>query len=154
MYFHWALHICLGLFLALQNKSARICLIVFECTRIPRFGKWNNVKKRPCCHIEAGESCGFIPDRLKTWPKPLHSYPFIKPSRNEAFRHFIVNFIKWLPWNRWPVTKTFVSVFVIYSHVLWPYKVLLPSTGSEIRYQTCTSQKVNNLLSYLRIRFS
>ena len=30
---------------------------------------------------------------------------FIKASRNEAFRDFLVNFIKWLPWKQWPSQK-------------------------------------------------
>ena len=44
-----------------------------------------------------------VPDRLKTWPKALHSYSFIKLSRNEAFKHFLVNFIKRLPCKQWPL---------------------------------------------------
>ena len=68
----------LGLFLVVPNKSARICLIVFGCT--PRFGKWNNVKKWPCCHIEAGESCGFIPDRLETFIRIFSlNFPEMRP---------------------------------------------------------------------------
>ena len=38
-----------------------------------------------------------FPAKLETWPKAFHSYSFIKRSRNEAFRYFLVNFIKWLP---------------------------------------------------------
>ena len=41
-----------------------------------------------------------FPTRLGTWPTAFHSYSFIKRSRNEAFRHFSVNFIQRLPWKR------------------------------------------------------
>ena len=38
--------------------------------------------------------------RFKTRAIAFRSYSFIKHSRNEAFRHFLVNFIKLLPWKR------------------------------------------------------
>ena len=46
-----------------------------------------------------------FPATLETWPKAFHSYPFIKRSRNDAFRHFLVNFIKRFPWKQWPLEK-------------------------------------------------
>ena len=41
-----------------------------------------------------------FPARLETGPIVFHSYSTIKHPRNEAFRHFLVNFIKPLPWKR------------------------------------------------------
>ena len=37
-------------------------------------------EKWPCCHIEAGESCGFIPDRLKTFIRIFSlNFPEMRP---------------------------------------------------------------------------
>ena len=46
-----------------------------------------------------------FPARLETLPKVFHSYSFIRCPRNEAFRHFLVNFIKRLPKKQRPLQK-------------------------------------------------
>ena len=82
----------------------------------PKFEKWKNTKKWSRSHVEAGRTCGFIPGtswQTKTWSKTFHSNSIIKLSRNEAFRHFLVNFIKRLAWKRWPLQKCWLQ-FLLY----------------------------------------
>ena len=38
--------------------------------------------------------------QLQMQPKGFHSYSFIKFSRNEAFGHFLVDYIEWLAWKQ------------------------------------------------------
>ena len=66
------------------------------------------MKKWSRSHVEAGKLADLFlvfPARLETWPKVFHLYSFIKHSKNEAFKHFLVNFVKRLPWKRWPLQK-------------------------------------------------
>ena len=58
-----------------------------------------------------------FPGQLKTRPNTFHSYSFIKPSANETFRHFLVNFIERLSWKRKPLQK-FQPQFSSHSYYL------------------------------------
>ena len=55
-----------------------------------------NAKKWPRSQVEAGKLANLFlifPTRPKAWTKAFHSYSFIKLSRIEVFRPFLVNFI-------------------------------------------------------------
>ena len=115
-------HICLWSFLVIRNKSARIYLNIFGDFVIQSL-KSGQTRKRGLVPISRQEKPAYLflvfPARLETWQKAFHSYSFIERSRNEAFRHFLVNFIKWLPWKRWPL-ETFwfqfwLCIFMFYA---------------------------------------
>ena len=76
-------------FAAITNKSTRICLNNFGDTVI------QSLKRGKLADLLL-----LFTARLGTWPKAFYSYSFNKFPRNEAFRHFLFNFIKWLPWKR------------------------------------------------------
>ena len=84
----------------------------------PKFEKWKNTKKWPRCHIEAGKSCRFIPDRdLRHDQKPFHSYsslnfPEMRPLSTYSQFYQVVTL------EMMTLTKILVSVFIIYSHII------------------------------------
>ena len=45
----------------------------------------------------------------------FHSYAFIKRSKNEAFRHFLFDLTKWLPWKRGPLEKLQLQLWLCIS---------------------------------------
>ena len=53
-----------------------------------------------------------FPGQLKMQPRGFHSYSFIKRSRIETLRNFLVNFMKWLPW-KWQLLQNFKRKFSI-----------------------------------------
>ena len=73
------------------SKFGGTVIQVEKCERVASFAFGGRKNLR----IYSGYSC-----QIEKWPKVFHWYSFIKPSRNEAFWDFLVNFIKFLPWKR------------------------------------------------------
>ena len=105
-------------FLLITSKSARICLNVFGDPVIQSL-KSENTRKSGLVPMSRKAKLAdwflVIPTRLETWPKVFYSYSFIKRSRNEAFRHFFVNFLIRLPWKRWPLEKFWLQFWLCIS---------------------------------------
>ena len=95
-------------FLVLTNKSARIYLNIFGDSVIQSL-KSGNTRKSGLVPMSRQEKLAdlllLFAARLETWQKAFHSYSIIERYRNEAFWHFLVNFIKRLPEKRWPLEK-------------------------------------------------
>ena len=118
-------------FVVITDKSEKICLNIFGDSVIQNL---KNGKTR---------KCGLVPlsrqERLRIYS--WYSLPDFKidpkhviriPSLNvPEMRHFLVNFIKQLPWKSMTVRKILTSVLAMYFYVLWPYQVSLPSSGRE-----------------------
>ena len=96
---------------------------LFKCPRVAQGGM-----------VMLGIDWYIIPARLQTWSKAFNLYFSIKHSRNKAFRHFLVGFIKSYHENN-HCHKNFDLVFAIYFQVLWLCKVSLPSSGRKTSYQ-------------------
>ena len=77
-----------------------------------------------------------FPARLQTWPKAFHSYFFIKHSKNEAFRHFLVNFMKQLHRND-DRHKKIDSQFLLY--------IFPSSTTAKLHYHQVTGKKLSTI---------
>ena len=86
-------------FFVITNKSAKICS-VFGDTVIQSLRSEKNTKSRvvPILRQEklANLFLVFLA-RLETLLKTFRSYSLTNSSKNEAFKHFLVNFIKRLP---------------------------------------------------------
>ena len=124
-------------FQVIRNKSARICLNVFGNSVIQSF-KRGKKRKSGLVSMSRQEKLADLtlvfPARLETWPKAFHSYPFIKCSRNEAFRHFFVKFYQTVTMETMTVQKFWLQFWVCIS-MLYDYKASSLSSGRRKSYQ-------------------
>ena len=90
-------------FLIITNKFARICSNI-SGDYVMQTSNSGKTRKSGLFLMSRQENLADLflvfPVRHETRPKAFHSYSLIKCSKNEAFRHSLVNFIKRLPWKR------------------------------------------------------
>ena len=104
----------------------------------PKFEKWGKRKSSfvPMLRQEKLSDLFLVfPARLAKWPKAFQWYSFIKLTRNEAFRHFLVHSIKRLPWKRRTLQKFWLRFPLYIPEFIWLYEVWLPSSGRKKCYQ-------------------
>ena len=127
MYFNETWHICFVVLICYHEYIRKDLLEHFWRFCNPKFEKWKTRKSGlvPMLRQEKRAHLFLVfPAKLETSPKAFHSYSFIKRSRNKAFRHYFVNFIKRLPWKRRPLEK-FRLQFWLYISKFYNYKVSL-----------------------------
>ena len=96
-------------YVSIKNKSTKICWIIFRDTVIQSLKSEKTQKSGlvPMSRQEKLENLFMVfPARLGILRKAFRSYFLIKRSRNENFRHFLVNFLK-------PVTMEMMIVIKI-----------------------------------------
>ena len=86
-------------FLVITNKFAGTCSNMFGDSVIQSLKSGKTRKSGFVAMSRKKKPAVLFPARLETWPKAFHLYFLIKSSRNEAFRHFLVKYIKRLPWK-------------------------------------------------------
>ena len=92
MYVNETWHICsVVLICSPESKSASIAQMFWTYYN-PKFEKWKDTKKSSRYHIEVEKACGFIPCILCQTENMTKSVSLVfLLSRNDAFRHFLVN---------------------------------------------------------------
>ena len=87
------------------NKSARFCSNILGDTIIQSL-KSEKTRKISLVPIPRHENLAdlflILPGQLQMSSKRFHLYFFVKLSKNEALRSFLVIFVQWLPWKPRP----------------------------------------------------
>ena len=104
-----------------SNKSARFFSNILGDTTLQSF-KSEKTRKISLVPVPKHENLAdlflILPGQLQTSSKRFHLYSFIKLSKNEALRPFLVIFIEFVAMETTIVIKNLISIFGEHSQVV------------------------------------